>query len=115
MHASCAVGAPYEASLPTKVHNTTTRRARAERERLQTIYGEKFGVTFGEEDPDENYFLGASRVKEMYRNKHDRKVVSIKATTYIDRMMVSSDLPTATSARARSSRRLGLTHQQTTR
>jgi hypothetical protein len=35
-------------------------------------------VTFGEE---EDYFLGASRVKEIYRSKHNRKVVSIKATT----------------------------------
>eukprot|EP00966_Prymnesium_polylepis_P144285 3331557-Prymnesium_polylepis.1 len=71
-----------------KLYYDADQRARAEAERLQTIYGEKFGVTFGEEDPDEDYFLEASRVnKEMCRNKHDRKVVSITATTYIDLMV----------------------------
>ena len=49
---------------------------------IQGKLADRFGIEFGEDDPDETHFLGANIITE-----ESRKVASVRARSYIDQMV----------------------------
>lgn len=67
----------------SKIVFDNTKSGKTAADAIKTKLKDKFGVEFGEDNPEDDYFLGANRIS----TKDDRHTASIKATTYIKTMV----------------------------
>lgn len=62
-----------------RLYYTDDKRAQVAVNRVMTKLTERFGIQFGPEDPEEDYFLGGNRVTNS-----DRSVVTVRMKSYIE-------------------------------
>ena len=56
--------------------------AKKKSDEIKKTLGDKYGISFGDDDPQETHFLGANIITSKCR-----RVASVRATSYIDQMV----------------------------